>query len=98
MFTEARQSLVGFIKPDQPDWPRAVALLRPLAKHRDLRRSVLTTEVVNAFLQLLDYVIGVQGEHFAHVMDGLSSLVELRTLTSHCKFVWPLIIRQIRDR
>lgn len=79
---EARQSLVDLVDPDQPDWPRAVALLRPLAKHKDLRDSILTAEAVDSFLQLLDHIIVVQGEHFAHVIDALSSLVELRTLTS----------------
>lgn len=96
VFVEARQSLVGFIKPDQPDWPRAVALLRPLAKHEYLRQSVLTTEVVDGFLQLLDHIISVQGEHFAHVMDALSSLVEFRMHTDHCIFVQALIIYQTR--
>ncbi|KAG6372231.1 hypothetical protein JVT61DRAFT_8031 [Boletus reticuloceps] len=89
VFVEARQSLAGFMKPDQPDWPRAVALLRPLAKHKDLRDLVLTTGVVDGFLQLLDHIIVVQGEHFAHVMDALSSLVEFhpRYLTAVLRVV-----------
>ena len=77
---EARQSLVNFIKPDQPDWPRAVALVRPMAKHEKLRHSILVDEVIDGFLELLDHVIDVPGEHFAHVMDALSSLIDLRTL------------------
>lgn len=93
---EARQSLVDFIQPDQPDWPRAVALLRPIAKHEALRESILTSEVIEGFLQLLDHVIAVQEEHFADVMDALSSLVELRMLANRCVFVRALIILQIR--
>ncbi|KAF8124787.1 hypothetical protein EV363DRAFT_1177514 [Boletus edulis] len=85
VFVEARQSLAGFMKPDQPDWPRAVALLRPLAKHKDLRDLVLTTGVVDGFLQLLDHIIVVQGEHFAHVMDALSSLVEFRMVGQYVR-------------
>ncbi|KAG8212875.1 hypothetical protein J3R82DRAFT_11207 [Butyriboletus roseoflavus] len=87
VLVEARQSLVGFIKPNQPDWPRAVALLRPLAKHEILRDSILTAEVIHGFLQLLDHVISFPGEHFVHVMDALSSLVDLCMLANHCIFV-----------
>lgn len=83
VFVEARQSLVEFIKPDQPDWPRAVALLRPIAKHEKLRHSILVDGVVDGFLELLDHIIIVPGEHFAHVMDALSSLIELRTFSNH---------------
>ena len=79
---EARQSLVDFIKPDQPDWPRAVALLRPIAKHEKLRHAILIDGVIDGFLELLDHIIGVPGEHFAHVMDALSCLIELRTLAN----------------
>lgn len=84
VFMEARRSLADFIRPDQPDWPRAVALLRPIAKHDKLRYSILVDDVVDGFLELLDHVVEVPGEHFAHVMDALSSLAELRTLTGHC--------------
>ena len=84
---EASQSLEDLIKPNQPDWPRAVALLRPLGKHQVLRDTILTAGVIGGFLQLLDSVICDPGKHFVHVMDALSSLVELRMLTNHCVFV-----------
>ena len=84
---EASQSLAGLIKPDQPDTQRAVALLRPLAKHKILRDSILTVEVIDGFLQLLDSVICVPGKRFVHVMNALSSLVELCMLANHCMLV-----------
>ncbi|KAG9314812.1 hypothetical protein JVU11DRAFT_3903 [Chiua virens] len=77
VFMEARHSLRDFMRPDQPDWPRAVALLRPFAKHEKLRESVLIGGVIDSFLRLLDHIIGIPGEHFAHVMDALCSLIEL---------------------
>lgn len=91
VFMEARNSFVDFIKPDQPEWPRAVALLRPIAKHENLRHSILIDRVVDGFLQLLDHIIETPGEHFAHVMDALSCLVELRTLVRLCLILSALI-------
>lgn len=88
MFEETASSLTGLLKSDQEDWPRAVALIRPLAKHRHLRDAILTAEVIDGFLQLLDDPIATQGEHFAHMMDALSSLVELRTSTKHRILAW----------
>ena len=82
---------MDFIKPDQPDWPKAVALLRPIAKYEKLRHVILIDGVIDGFLRLLDHVIGAPGKDFAHVMDALLSLVEFRTLANRRIFMRALI-------
>ena len=94
VFANAMQSLLEFIRTDYQHLPWVLALLRPFAKHTKLRDSILTRDVVKAFLQLVDDVTSIQGprEHFADVMDALLSLVELRMLANHHTFLRVLTI------
>lgn len=82
------------MKPDGLYLPRVVALMRPFAKHTKLRDSILTRDIIKAFLQLVDDVTSIQEaqEHFEDVMDALSCLIELRMLINHYTFLQALTI------
>ena len=55
--------------------PRVVALLRPLARHADLRQLTLTPGVLRVFTGLLGCILSHPGENFAQAVDGLGCLL-----------------------
>ncbi|KAF8554217.1 hypothetical protein OG21DRAFT_1115140 [Imleria badia] len=62
------------------DCPRVVALLRPLTRHQVLRRQILTPDVLQIFMELLDQIISKPGGTFAQAMDGLDCLLNCEEL------------------
>ncbi|KAF8554212.1 hypothetical protein OG21DRAFT_1522574 [Imleria badia] len=71
------------------DCPRVVALLRPLTRHQVLRRQILTPDVLQIFMELLDQIISQPGGTFAQAMDGLDCLLncDLHHLTASLRVV-----------
>ena len=57
-----------------------VALLRPLTKHQVLRKRILTQEVLEALVTVLDEIIRQPGENFGQAMDGLKCLLQCGAL------------------
>jgi hypothetical protein len=62
------------------DCPRVVALLRPLTRHEILRQQILTPDVLQTFMELLDQIISTPGGNFVRAMDGLDCLVNCGAL------------------
>lgn len=57
-----------------------VALLRPLTKHQILRERILTPDVLETLMKLLDAIISQGGGNFGQAMDGLNCLLQCGTL------------------
>lgn len=57
------------------DGPRVVALLRPLTKHQSLRERILTEDVLETLVNLLDVIVRQPGGNFGQAMDGLNCLL-----------------------
>ncbi|KAF8445037.1 hypothetical protein L210DRAFT_3059908 [Boletus edulis BED1] len=58
------------------DGPRVVALLRPLTKHPILRERILTQDVLETLVQLLDTIVEKSKGSFGQAMDGLNCLLQ----------------------
>ncbi|KAF8552930.1 hypothetical protein OG21DRAFT_1325093 [Imleria badia] len=58
------------------DGPRMLTLLRPLAKHQILRERILTQDILQALVELLDVVVTQPGGNFGQAMDGLNCLLQ----------------------
>ncbi|KAG9309064.1 hypothetical protein JVU11DRAFT_10946 [Chiua virens] len=52
--------------------PRMVTLLRPLMRHPSLRKQVLTKDVLEVLVMLLDELVSLFGWNFGQAMDGLA--------------------------
>lgn len=57
-----------------------VALLRPLTKHPDLRKCILTNDVLEDLVALFDDIVTQLKENFGQAMDGLHCLLECSAL------------------
>ncbi|KAN0091571.1 Uncharacterized alpha/beta hydrolase domain (DUF2235) domain containing protein [Tylopilus felleus] len=62
----------------QRDGPSMVALLRPLTKHPDLRKCILTNDVLEDLVALFDDIVTQLKENFGQAMDGLHCLLECK--------------------
>ena len=57
-----------------------VALLRPLTKHQVLRERILTQDVLETLVNLLDVIVLQPGGNFGQAMDGLNCLLQCGAL------------------
>ena len=81
MFDDAKQCLSAILaKPKHRDGLRVLALLRSLTKHKILRERILTPEVLDTLVDLLDSVVIHPAGIFGHAMDGLSCLLQCGAL------------------
>lgn len=80
---DAKASFRGILSARKHrDCPRIVALLRPLTRHPDLRRLMLTPDVLHIFMELLDQIISHPRDNFAQAMDGLDCLLNYGAFAS----------------
>ncbi|KAG8214236.1 hypothetical protein J3R82DRAFT_11044 [Butyriboletus roseoflavus] len=56
--------------------PRAVTLFRPLTKHKILRERILTQDVLEILVELLDVMVVQPKGGFVQAMDGLTCLLQ----------------------
>ena len=76
-FDYAKQSLSNILKAHKHrDGPRVVALLRPLTQHPILREQILTPDVLEILVELLDAIIKQPKGNFGQAMDGLNCLLQ----------------------
>ncbi|KAF9227030.1 hypothetical protein BS17DRAFT_442522 [Gyrodon lividus] len=81
VFDHARQCFKGILASHKHrDFPRAVALLRPLTKHEVLRQQILMPDVIITLIRLLDEILDNPDEKFSQIMNGLGCLVECNDL------------------
>ncbi|KAG9309255.1 hypothetical protein JVU11DRAFT_10738 [Chiua virens] len=77
IFDDAKQSLRAILAAHKHrDGPRVVALLRPLTRHPVLRERLLTEEVLETLVTLLDAIVSQSGGNFGQAMDGLICLLQ----------------------
>ncbi|KAF8554223.1 hypothetical protein OG21DRAFT_1115422 [Imleria badia] len=72
------------------DGPRVVALLRPLTKHQMLRERILTQDVLETLVNLLDVIVTQPGGNFGQAMDGLNCLLQ-------CEDTRPILIEKLGE-
>ena len=82
-FDDAKKSLSAVLAEHKlQDAPRVVALLRPLTNHRVLRERILTEDMLETLMKLLDAIINQGGAIFGQAMDGLDCLLQCGALLS----------------
>ena len=60
VFNDAKACFRGILAARKHrDCPRVVALLRPMARHQVLRQQILTPDVLQIFMELLDQIIWI---------------------------------------
>ena len=57
-----------------------LALLRPLTRHSILRERILTLEILEMLVKLLDVVVMKRGGNFGQAMDTLNCLLQCGAL------------------
>ena len=81
IFDDAKKSLSAILAAHKHrDGPRVVALLRPLTKHQILRERLLTPDVLETLVKLLDAIVSRTGGNFGQAMDGLNCLLQCGAL------------------
>lgn len=81
IFDDAKECLSTILAAHKHrDGPRVVALLRPLTKHQILRKRILTQDVLDTLVNLLDAIIKERKGNFGQAMDGLSCLLRCGAL------------------
>lgn len=76
IFDDAKKCLSDILAAHKHrDGPRVVALLRPLTKHEVLRKRILTQDVLETLVKLLDVIVRQPGSNFGQAMDGLNCLL-----------------------
>ncbi|KAG8214234.1 hypothetical protein J3R82DRAFT_11042 [Butyriboletus roseoflavus] len=76
IFDDAKKCLRAILAAHKHrDGPRVVALLRPLTKHEILRQRILTKDVLETLVKLLDVIVEQPGGNFGQAMDGLTCLL-----------------------
>ncbi|KAF8134271.1 hypothetical protein EV363DRAFT_885599 [Boletus edulis] len=77
IFDHAKESMSAILATHKhQDGPRVVALLRPLTKHPILRERILTQDVLETLVQLLDTIVEKSKGSFGQAMDGLNCLLQ----------------------
>lgn len=75
-FTDVKNCLSDIlVKHKHRDGPRVVALLRPLTKHEVLRQNILSQDIKDNLVNLLDKIVVQHEGNFGQAMDGLNSLL-----------------------
>ena len=64
------------------DFPRVISLLRPLTRHQILRERILTQDVFETFVELLDVIIHQTEGNFRQAMNGLICLLQYGELVT----------------
>lgn len=81
IFDDAKECLRAILAAHKHrDGPRVVALLRPLTKHQVLRERILTQDVLETLVKLLDVIVEQPGSNFGQAMDGLNCLLRCGAL------------------
>ena len=81
IFDSARGILSGVLAVHKHrDLPRVISLLRPLTKHQILRERILTRDILETFVKLLDVIIHQTEGSFRQAMDGLICLLQCGAL------------------
>ena len=81
IFESARGILSGVLAVHKHrDLPRVISLLRPLTKHHILRERILSRDILETFVELLDVIIHQTEGSFRQAMDGLICLLQCSAL------------------
>ena len=81
VFDDARNCLRDILAANKHrDGPRVLALLRPLTRHSILRERILTLEILEMLVKLLDVVVMKRGGNFGQAMDTLNCLLQCGAL------------------
>ncbi|KAG8214237.1 hypothetical protein J3R82DRAFT_11045 [Butyriboletus roseoflavus] len=89
MFDDAKQCLSAILAAhDYHDGPRVFALFRPLTRHKILRERILTPDVLEILVELLDAMVVQPKGGFVQAMDGLTCLL-------HCEDTQGTIIEKL---
>ena len=77
IFEDVKGNLNGVLAVHKHrDFPRVISLLRPLTRHQILRERILTQDVFETFVELLDVIIHQTEGNFRQAMNGLICVLQ----------------------